>query len=214
MRAPSDRHTDKEIIEAIVKEAGGRSVEPPVDPLIKRRIADLRELFSPFTGNRRDNREYLSDLIKDFDKLKKKLKHAPWPLSAALSMPEMFNSLVARQHTGIGINPQTRLIAQRMPGRLTGFLADLDLWRGRCDQLRTLGTHKNLDYLKLGCAIAARELLEHIAAMAGKELSLSGRRTSKFVVIAALFYEAITEMHNADLRWACDRVAAPVRGKR
>jgi hypothetical protein len=162
MPAPSNRRSDKEIIDAIIKEAGDRSVEP----LVKRRVDDLRELFSPFTGSRRNNADYLEDLGKLIDKLKKKLTMAPWPLSAALSKPEMFNNLVAHQYTGIGINPQTRLIAQ-FPGRLTSFLADLDLWRERCEQLRTLGTHKNLDYRKLGAAIAARELLEHIACITG-----------------------------------------------
>jgi hypothetical protein len=163
---------DKEIIDALIREAGGRYIKPPLEPLIKRRIDDLRELISPFTGNRKDNRDYLRDLIKDCDELKKRLTRAPWPLSAPLSKPEMFNSLVADQYTGIGINPQTRLIAQG-PSRLTNLLRDLDSWRGRCEQLQALGTHENLDYRKVGAAIAAREVLEQIAAMTGKKLSLS-----------------------------------------
>jgi hypothetical protein len=171
MRAPSNQRSDKEIIDALIREAGGRYIKPPLELLIKRRIDDLRELISPFTGNRKDNRDYLRDLIKDCDELKKRLTRAPWPLSGALSKPEMFNSQVA-DHTGIGINLQTRLIAQ-WPSRLTNLLRDLDSWRARCEQLQAHGTHKNLDYRKVGAAIAAREVLEQIAAMTGKKLSLS-----------------------------------------
>src|SRR6516164_3147807 len=203
MRAPANKRDDKEIIDDLIKEAGDRSVEP----LIKRRIDDLRELFSPFTGNRGDNREYLRDLVKDFDKLKKRLTQTPWPLSAALSKPEMFNALVAHQYTGIGINPQTRLIAQG-PSRLTKFLAELDWWRAQCERLRELGTHKSLDYRKIGAAIAAREVLEHIAGMTGTRLSLSCRRESKYCEIAALFFETLTGEHKADLRRACETVRA------
>jgi hypothetical protein len=203
MRAPSDKRSTDEIVADIIKEAGDRSTER----LIKRRIDDLRNLFSPFTGNRRDNGEYLRDLAKDFDRLKKRLTQAPWPLSAALSKPEMFNNLVAHQYTGIGINPQTRLIAQG-PSRLTSFLADLDWWRARCEQLRVLGTHNNLDYRKLGAAIASRELLEHIAGLTGEKLSLSCRRESEFCKIAGLFFEAVTGEHAADLRRACRTVHA------
>jgi hypothetical protein len=210
MRAPSNRRSDNEIIDAIIKEAGGdRSIEP----LVKRRIHDLRELFSPFTGNRRDNADYLKGLGKLIDKLRKKLTRAPWPLSAALARPEMFNSLAAFQYTGIGINPQTRLIAQG-PSQLTNFLADLDRWRARCEQLRALGTSKKLDYRKVGAAIASCELLEQIAGVTGKKLSLSCRRESKFCEIAALFFEAMTGEPAADLRRACERVAKAVRTKR
>lgn len=205
MRAPTNRRSDQEIIDAIIKKAGDRSVEP----LVKRRLADLRDLFSPFTGNRRDNREYLRDLAKDFDGLKERLTRAPWPLSAALSKPEMFNTLVDLQYSAIGINPQTRLIAQG-PSRLTKFLADLDSWRARYEQLRDVGESGLRDYRKLGCAIASRELLEHNAVMTEGELSLSCRRESKYCEIAALFFEALTGKHAADLRRQCETV----RGKR
>ena len=81
MRAPSNRRSDKEIIDAIIKEAGERSVAPQV----KRRIDDLRGRPPPFPGLRRDNANYLKDLSKLIDKLKKKLTTAPWPLSVAVT---------------------------------------------------------------------------------------------------------------------------------
>jgi hypothetical protein len=54
MRAPSDKRSDKEIIDDIINQVGDRSVEP----LVKRRVDDLRKLSSPFSGNRRDNADY------------------------------------------------------------------------------------------------------------------------------------------------------------
>ena len=211
MRAPSNRRCDKEIIDAIMKEAGDRSVAPQV----KRRIDDLRGRPPPFPGLRRDNANYLKDLTKLIDKLKKKLTTAPWPLSVAVTDAEFFDRLFDAKYTAIWINPRTRLIAQRPSGR-TSLLAILDGLRARCDQLRELGLGISgyHNYHKLGAAIAARELLEQIASMTGKKLSLSCRRESKFCEIAALFFEAMTGKHAADLRRACERVAAPVRTKR
>jgi hypothetical protein len=205
MRTPSDKRSDKEIIDEIINQAGDRSVEP----LVKRRVDDLRKLSSPFTGNRRDNADYLEDLSKLIVRLEKQLKTVPWPLSAALSKPELFNRLLMFQYTGIGINPQTRLMVQvQGPNRLTSFLAYLDWWRAQCEQLRDLGTNKRLDYRKLGAAIASCELLESIAGMTGKKLSLSCRRKSKFCEIAALFFEAMTGEYAADLRRQCENVRA------
>jgi hypothetical protein len=211
MRAPSNRRSDKEIIDAIIKEAGDRSVAPQV----KRRIDDLRELPPPFPGSQRDNANYLKDLSKLIDKLKKKLTTAPWPLSVAVTDAGLFDRLFDAKYTAIWINSRTRLIAQRPSGR-TSLLAILDGLRTRCDRLREsgLGIHGHHDYRKLGAAIAARELLEHIASMTGKKLSLSCRRESKFCEIATLFFEAMTGKHAADLRRACEHVAAPVRTKR
>jgi hypothetical protein len=94
MRTPSDKRSDKEIIDEIINQAGDRSVEP----LVKRRVDDLRKLSSPFTGNRRDNADYLEDLSKLIVRLKKQLKTVPWPLSAALSKPELFNRLYVSIH--------------------------------------------------------------------------------------------------------------------
>jgi hypothetical protein len=205
MRAPSNRRSDKEIIDAIIKEACDRSVEP----LVKRRVDDLRKLFSPFTGSRRDNADYLEDLGKLIEKLMKKLTMAPWPLSVAVTDAEFFDRLSAEKYTAIWINPQTRLIAQRLSGR-TSLLAVLNGLHARCEQLRErkLGIHGLHDNKKLGAACASRELLEHIAGMTGKKLSLSGRRESKFCEIAALFFEAMTGKRAADLKRACETVRA------
>jgi hypothetical protein len=211
MRAPTNRRSDNEIIADILKQAGDRSVAP----LVKRRMDDLRELPSPFMGKRRDNEDYLRELIKWIDNGKRKLTRLPWPLSVAVTDAEFFDRLLAARFTAIWINPRTRLIEQRPSGR-TSLLAILEGLRARCDHLRELGIHGTRwkNHQKLDAATASREVLEHIAGMTGKRLSLSGRRTSKFVAIASLFYEAMTGVPNADLRWACELVAAPVRGKR
>src|SRR5262249_60946510 len=205
MRAP--RRSDQEIINAIIKEAGDRSV----GPLVKRRINDLRVLFSPFTGSRRNNAERIEDLDELIEKLMKKLTTLPWPLSVAVTDAEFFDRLSEAEYTAIWINPQTRLIAQTASGR-TSLLAVLAGLRARCEKLRKrkLGLHGLNDNQKLGAAIASRELLEHIAVMTEGELSLSCRRESKFCEIAALFFEAMTGKHAADLRRQCETV----RGKR
>jgi hypothetical protein len=168
MRAPSTRRSDKEIIDAIMKEAGDRSVAP----LVKRRIEDLRELPPPFLGSQRDNADYLKDLSKVIDKLKKKLTIAPWPLSVAITDAEFFDRLLDAEYTAIWFNPRTRLMAQRPSGR-TSLLEILDGLRTRCDRLRErgLGITGYYDYRKLGAASYAREVLEHIAGMTGKKLS-------------------------------------------
>jgi len=217
MPAPSNRRSDKEIIDAIIKKAG-RSIEPAInrsiEPVIKQRIADLRELPSPFTGKRRDNKDYTRDLINWIDEGKQKLTRLPWPLSIAVTDAEFFDRILAGGPTGIWINPRTRLIAQKPSGR-TSLITLLDGLRARCEQLQGLGLHGLLNEQKLNAAIASRELLEYIAGVpTGEELSLGCRRDGKFCEIAALFFEAMTGKLGADLRRQCEHVAAPVRANR
>src|SRR5262249_62029923 len=70
----------------------------------------LHDALPIFPGSQRDNADYLEDLSKLINKLKKKLTTAPWPLSVAVTDAEFFDRLSDAKYTAIWINPRTRLI--------------------------------------------------------------------------------------------------------
>jgi hypothetical protein len=186
-------------------------------PLVERLIDDLRKDLPPFTGNRPINEEYARDLRKQIDKLKKTLKRAPQPVSAALFAPEMFFKLAVWQGTMLGINPQTRSYLSQTPKRLALLLEQLNWLRAQCDQIIRikLGTYKSQDHRKLHAAIASRELLESVDEYTGGKLSpLTVSLTSDYCRIASLFFEAATGRYVGDFRQACETVAPrPLRTK-
>jgi len=214
MRAPADKRTDDEIVADIIKKAGDHSVKR----LVQRLINDLRSLPPPFTGNAKDNKDAATDLRKQLKHLKRTLTRLPYPLPTAFFAPKLFYQLASLQAegTGIGVNAQTRqLLTQELKGRAI-LIAELDRLSGECDRViqHGLGVHKGVEHQKLHAAIASREVLEFVANMTGKKLSLGCRQTGPFCTIAALFFEAMSGKQDADLRRACGHVAAAaVRAK-
>jgi hypothetical protein len=220
MRTPASKRSNEEIVDDIMKVADVKGIiigeDPknrrikPIRPFVLKLIQCLRAELPPFTGNRKINEEHARDLRKQIDKLKRTITRAPKPLSAVLFAPEMFSRLATRQGSMLGINPQTRDYLAQTPTRLAFLLAQLDWLRAQCAQIIEikLGTHKALDQRKLDAAIAARELLEFVANVTERKLSLSwGHQTSKYCKLASLFFEAASGECGADLRRQCETAA-------
>jgi len=198
MRASPSRRNDKEIIGAIIKETGDRSVEP----LIKRRISDLRACLPPFTGNRTDNVEYANDLREQIIDLQRTLKK---PQSFLLKA--RFWQLWDAQGTGIEINPQTRDWIAQEPAPLT---RELNWLHELCDAIIEYkpGKHGNTEHQHIAAAIVSSEVLEAVALHAGRKFRLHFSPTGKFIKIARLFHEAVTGERDADLERACKTLKA------
>jgi len=205
IQAPAEKRSTDEIVAEIMKEVKYL----PVEVYVRRLIDDLRAGCSPFTGSRRDNKEYLSDLRKWTDKGKTLLSRAPRPLAAAVFAPERFESLYPLHGTALGINPRTRDYLAQDPERLSALNSELDRIRARCDELarRDLGKHAGAKSQQHHAAIASRTVLEAVASQTGTKLSLSRSATGKYCKVARLFFEAATGKHNENLQRACEAVA-------
>src|SRR5262245_15363225 len=160
MRAPANKRDDDEIVAEIV-----RLVEPSVELLIRRRISDLREMLSPFTGNRSENQKYMTGLRRQVTDLQDTLAK---PQSFLLKL--RFWSLWGLQGTAFEANPQTRkwIALERAP-----LTQELNWLLALCDEIiYEPGEHAHTDSQKIFAAVDAAEVLEASAMHAGQPFQL------------------------------------------
>ena len=141
---------------------------PLVEKYVSKLIDDLCKNPQPFTGNRRNNIDYLNDLRNGIKRFKRLLRKAPAPLRTVLFSPEFARGLLATQGTTGDFNPNLRnYLSQREPARLTQLVGILDGLDARCEETArlALGTHAGANQLKRDAATASRdviELLDHL----------------------------------------------------
>jgi hypothetical protein len=199
MRAPAHKRSDEEIIADIMKLVG----HPPVRVLVQRRIGDLRAMLSPFTGNRKENLEYVRDLREQIIKLQRTLKK---PQSFLLK--PRFWSLWSGQGTAIEFGPHIRNYIAEEPPRLKHFTKELSWLRALCDEIVKFrpGVHGNTKQQHRHAAIASYEVLESVGSHTGTEPWPTDSPGGKFCRVASLFHEAATGEYDRDLREACKAI--------
>jgi len=99
MRAPPGKRSTDEIVAEIISIVG----YPPIEMLVRRRIADLQQPLPPFAGNRRQNVEYAKDLRRQITKLERMLR-----ASRSQLLGDRFWSLAGTLGSGVEFNPQVR----------------------------------------------------------------------------------------------------------
>jgi hypothetical protein len=218
MRPPADRRDDAEIIADIVELAdpsdddeclldvplslaSPRTIRDVLRDYARRLIDDLRATPSTFTGNRKENTEYATEVHKLAVNLARKLTR---PESQFLT--ERFWALGNTHGDTIEFNPQTRdWVAQ--DARLEFIARELDWLCSQCGRVIELeiGEHGSVQYQQRHAAIAAHMMLREAANLTNTELQLTDSPTGKLCRLASLFYEAATGC-DADLRWHCQEV--------
>ena len=189
---------------------------PQYERVVRRLIDDLCATRTSLTGVLRDNKEQLNDLRRLAVKLKKKIRGLPEHLTAVVFASERFDSLYPRLHgTTAEFNPNPRDYLKQSHarrGRLGLLISELDRICKQCD--RELGMHGAVKPFQRHAAIASRNLLESVASLTGRKLSLSHTKASKYHRIAQLFFEAATGQRGASLQSACKSVACNSPAKR
>jgi hypothetical protein len=201
--APSNSRSDEEIIADIIKIVS----YPPVRPLVRRRIKDLRDgalaKLKPFSGNQKENLEYMRGLRAQIIKLERTLKN---PQSFLLK--PRFWSLWGARGTAIEFAPHIRnYIAEDSP-RLKQFAEELSWLRALCDEIIKFkpGVHGNVKQQHWHAANASYEVLEAVGSYTRTEPWPTDSPTGKLCRIATLFHEAATGEYDRDLREACRAV--------
>jgi len=199
MRAPTNKRSTDAIVTDIIKLVD----YPPVRPLVERRIDDLRRMLTPFTGNQRENREYVKGLREQIIELQRTLNK---PQSFLLKA--RFWQLWGAQGTAAETNPQTRDWIAQEPAPLT---RELNWLHALCDAIIEYkpGKHGNTEHQQMHAASASAEVLETVAAFHGeRKFPLHFSPTGKFIKIARLFHEAVTGERDADLERQCKTLKA------
>jgi hypothetical protein len=212
-RSKDKRSKDKRSKDEIVAEIMKILEAPLVEKYVSKLIDDLCKNPQPFTGNRRNNIDYLNDLRNGIKRFKRLLRKAPAPLRTVLFSPEFARGLLATQGTTGDFNPNLRnYLSQREPARLTQLVGVLDGLDARCEETArlALGTHAGANQLKRDAATASRDVIDSsITFYPEKKLSFSCSKTSEYCRIASLFFEAVTGEDESDLRRQCKAVAPP-----
>jgi hypothetical protein len=199
-----------DIVDRIVEEVGG-------DQSIREFVRDLMNGLlvlknsPPLMGNAKVNEEYARRLLRRINKLEETLKAVPegFPLSF-LFTPERLLPLFLQSQVPIGRDATVEIapelaeqILQEPEDRLEWLCEEMARLRTQCERIiqNRLGEHGNTGYPQERAAVAARELMERCG------LPLTCSQSSKYCIIAGMFYEAMTGLENQDLRRACESMA-------
>ena len=216
MRGPADKHS--EIVAEIIKCVKcPPEVTPFIERIARRLIRDLRDAPEPFSGNQKENIEFAQKLCNDITRLEHTLKGAPKnPFALSVLFEERFSGVWwDTRATLFEINANAKRYIAQERSHQSRFAEELSRVRAQCDKIISLGPgeHGRTKHQHAAAAKASFIILREVANYTGTKLELGCAPTSRFVGVARLFHEAVTDEYEADLVWACKTLKASLDAK-